>query len=294
MKKVKIIANPSSGRQGIDRRLERIMKLLLDGGYTVNKFETKKKNDAMDETIRACKEDWDILIVSGGDGTVNEVAHGIVLGGRKIPVAILSSGTVNDFSTHMEIPKTPTEFFEMIEEGHTVDVDLGKTGENYFVNVAAGGILTKVAYQVPAEAKLIFGRAAYYVEGLKELATQGIEPISVKIESEEYTNEEEILLFLISNSSSIGGFKKIAPMADVLDGYMDVIIIRDAEIGELANVFIKIFSGEHIKNPNVVYFKTKKISISSASEVPIDIDGEKGSHLPATFEVLNNAFRILV
>ncbi len=294
MKKVKIIANPSSGRQGIDRRLERIIKLLLDGGYTVNKFETKKKNDAMDETIRACKEDWDILIVSGGDGTVNEVAHGIALGGRKIPVAILSSGTVNDFSTHMEIPKTPTEFFEMIENGHTVDVDLGKTGENYFVNVAAGGILTKVAYQVPAEAKLIFGRAAYYVEGLKELATQGIEPISVKIESEEYTNEEEILLFLISNSSSIGGFKKIAPMADVLDGYMDVIIIRDAEISELANVFIKIFSGEHIKNPHVVYFKTKKISISSDSEVPIDIDGEKGSHLPATFEVLNNAFRILV
>ena len=117
MKKIKIIFNPSSGRQTVEKKLDRLITMLLDDGYTINKFFTQKKDDAMNETIKTCKEDWDMIVVSGGDGTVNEVAKGIALSKRKVPVAILSSGTVNDFANHMKIPKDINEFYGEYQAG---------------------------------------------------------------------------------------------------------------------------------------------------------------------------------
>ena len=294
MKKVKVIFNPSSGRQSTERKLDRLCKLLLDDGYLVNKFITKKKDDAMLETIKACKEDWDIIIVSGGDGTVNEVAKGIAKSERKIPVAILSSGTVNDFANYMEIPKNINEFYEMIKREKFIDVDLGKVNDEYFVNVAAGGILSNVGYQVLPETKMVLGRLAYYIEGLREITLQNLESINLNIESEEYSLNEEVLLFIVSNSSSIGGFKKLAPEADVLDGLLDVVIIKKSGVQDLANIFINIFSGGHVNHPNVLYFKSKKVELKTNQDVPIDLDGEYGGKLPATFEVVPNAFRIII
>lgn len=294
MKKVKMIINPSSGRQSMESRIDYLCKLLLDEGYILGKFFTKEKDDAMFETIKACKEDWDIVIVSGGDGTINEVAKGIAQSSRKIPVAILPSGTVNDFANYMNIPARIGDFFDMIKREQVIDIDLGKIEDNYFVNVAAGGLLTNVGYQVQPEAKAILGRLAYYFEGVKELVIQGLEPINVSFQSKEYTSEDKILLFLISNSSSIGGFKKLAPDADVLDGLLDVLIIKDSDVAELANIFFNVLTGEHINHPNVVYFKTNEIKISASREIPIDIDGEYGGKLPANFRVIPKGMKLLI
>lgn len=294
MKRVKVIVNPSSGRQTAETRIDTLCKMLLDDGYLVGKFFTSKKDDAMNETIKTCKEDWDFIIVSGGDGTVNEVAKGIAVCESKLPVAILSAGTVNDFANFMNLPTKISNFFDMIKAEKTVDIDLGKIGDNYFVNVAAGGLFTNVGYQVQPEAKAILGRLAYYLEGVKELAMEGFEPITMKFESQEYTNEEEILLFLISNSSSIGGFKKIAPKADVVDGLLDVLIVRDSDIAEIANIFFNILRGEHIKHPNIKYFKTDKITVSCDTKVTLDIDGEYGGVLPKTFEVVPKGMKVFV
>ncbi|NLY85473.1 MAG: diacylglycerol kinase family lipid kinase [Tissierellia bacterium] len=294
MRKVKIIYNPSSGRQTIERRLNRLCKLLFDDGYTLSKFTTLKKNDAMIETIKTCNEDWDIIIASGGDGTVNEVAKGVAISGRKVPVAILPSGTVNDFANYLKLPKNIYDFYKMIKREETIDVDLGKVNDEYFVNVAAGGLLSNVGYQVPTETKMLFGRLAYYFEGLKEITLQSFEPIRVNVQSEEYSREEDILLFLISNSSSIGGFKKIAPKASISDGLLDVVIIKKTHVQNLASIFFNIFSGDHINHPSVKYFKTNKIMIDSNQLVELDIDGEYGGRLPATFEVVPKAFRVIV
>lgn len=294
MKKVKIILNPSSGKQLTERKVEYLTKLLLDDGYTVGRFMTAKKNDATKETIKACNEDWDMIIACGGDGTVNEVAKGIAESKRKVPVAILSTGTVNDFANYMKIPNSINEFFEMIKREKIIEVDIGRSNEDYFVNVAAGGILTNVGYQVQPEAKALLGRMAYYFEGLMELVREGLDPIDVSFESEEYTADEKILLFLISNSSSIGGFKKIAPDADVLDGLLDVLIIKDSDVPELANIFFNILRGDHINHPNVIYFKTKDITIKSDRDIPLDIDGEYGGTLPANFKVYSKAMKIFI
>jgi diacylglycerol kinase (ATP) len=294
MKKAKIICNPSSGRQTIQRKVDYLCNLLINDGYVVGKFNTEEKDDAMIATMKSCDEDWDFIVACGGDGTVNEVAKGIAKSKRKIPVAILSAGTVNDFANHMELPKNMDDFFQMIKNEKIIDVDLGKVNDEYFINVAASGLLTNVGYQVQPEAKAIFGRMAYYMEGAREIPKQKLEPIRAKFESEEYTEEEDILLFLISNSASIGGFKKLAPDASVSDGYLDVVIIKKSEIGDLAQIFINIFKGEHVHHPNVSYFKSKKIKVETEEEVTIDIDGEYGGNLPAVFEVVPHGFKIFI
>lgn len=294
MKRAKIICNPSSGRQIIQRRVDYLISLLLDEGYTVGKFNTQEKDDAMLETIRTCNEDWDFIVACGGDGTVNEVAKGIAKSERKIPVAILSAGTVNDFANHMGLPRNMDDFFQMIKDENILNVDLGKVNDEYFINVAASGLLTNVGYQVQPEAKAVFGRMAYYMEGVKELPKQKFDPVRVSFVSEEYTKEEDILLFLISNSASIGGFKKLAPDANVSDGYLDVVIIKKSEVGDLAQIFVNIFKGDHVHHPNVEYFKTKRLEVDTEEDITIDIDGEYGGNLPATFEVVYNGFEIFV
>lgn len=297
MKKIKFIINPSSGRQTMEKRIDALCILLLDEGYIVSKYFTQKKNDATSEAIKSSREGIDIIVACGGDGTVNEVVKGIMLSeeSEKPALAILASGTVNDFANYLDLPRNVNSFFDMIKKGNTINVDIGKVNDDYFVNVAAAGLLTNVAYQAQPDVKAILGRMAYYFEGIKELTTQNLEPIKVKIYSEEYTNEEEILLFLISNSSSIGGFKKLAPEADVLDGLLDVVVIKKSAVTDLANIFINVLTGEHINHPNVIYYKTKSVLIEPVStDVPIDIDGEFGGNLPAKFQVIPKGLKILI
>lgn len=294
IKSVKFIINPSSGRQTMERKIDALCKMLLDDGYIIAKYFTEKKYDAMLHAKQTCDSGFDLIVACGGDGTVNEVVKGIMNSERKIPLAILASGTVNDFAKYLRLPRTANDFYKMIKREKIISVDIGKVNDDYFVNVAAGGLLTNVGYQVQPDMKAILGRMAYYFEGVKELTQQNLDPIRVKIHSEEYSNEEEILLFLVSNSSSIGGFKKLAPEADVLDGLLDVVLIKKSAITDLANIFINILTGDHINHPNVVYYKTKSVFIESDSDVNIDVDGEFGGKLPADFKVIPKGLKLLI
>ncbi len=278
----------------MERKIDQLCKLLLDNGYIVGKYFTGKKLDAMMEAKKTCNEDFDFIVVCGGDGTVNEVVKGIMISERKLPMAIMASGTVNDFANYLNIPKNVNEFFEMINKRQLIQVDIGKVNDNYFANVAAGGLLTNVAYQVSTEMKALLGRTAYYFEGIKELTMQNLDSINVKITSEEYSGEDDILLFLVSNSSSIGGFKNLAPEADIMDGLLDVVVIKKSAVTDLANIFLNVISGDHVNHPNVIYFKTKSIYIESKNNVAIDIDGEYGGVLPAKFEVIPKGLELFI
>ncbi len=294
LKKIRIIYNPSSGRQIAQGKLEQIAKILLDEGYVVSKFATSKKNDAYEETKKTAAENWDIIIASGGDGTLNEVASGIADSGSKIPVAILPSGTVNDFAAYMSLTNNVDKFCRMIKSGKTKTVDLGKVNDKYFVNVAAGGFLTEIAHEVPGDMKTIFGSMAYYLEGLKRLAVNTLKTFKAEIISDEFNGNEEILMFMISNTSSIGGFKNLAPTATAEDGLLDCLLFRKCDIQDLIGIFMEIQSGEHINNPNVIYFKTKSITINTNDRITLDLDGEHAGTLPAEIKIEPQIFKILV
>jgi len=290
--KVRFIINPSSGRQSFQKFIDDVSLGLLDKGFEVSRFYTKGAEDALEETLRLCSSDIDYIVACGGDGTVNEVANGIGHSECKKPLAIIPSGTVNDFSTIIDMPKSVEAYVDMIQAGKTKQVDMGLCGDKYFVNVAAGGFLTGVAHQVSTESKTALGRTAYYVHGLREFLVDGIKPKRIKCTSEEYVGEDEAILFLISNTSSIGGFKKLAPLAEIEDGLLDVLIIRKTDMANVVSIFLSLSTGKHINNKDVVYFKTKNVLLESFEDIEVDMDGDFGGMLPMRFKVAEKALTI--
>lgn len=207
-------------------------------------------------------------------------------------MAIIPAGTVNDFSTIIDMPSTVEEYVGLILGNKTKSVDMGKYGDHYFVNVAAGGFLTGVAHQVSSEYKTVLGRTAYYIHGLREVLVDGIKPKKIQFKSDEYESEDDVILFLISNTSSIGGFKKLAPLAEIEDGLLDVLIIKKTDIASVIQIFLNLSSGKHIKHKDVVYFKTKNILLTSRENVEVDCDGDMAGFLPMRFEVVENCLTI--
>jgi diacylglycerol kinase (ATP) len=211
----------------------------------------------------------------------------------KSKLAVLPSGTVNDFATYMEIPTTVHEFTKLLKNQTYQKVDVGKANDKYFINVASGGAFTNIPYDVPSETKTILGKYSYYIRAAMEIPQQIEKSYKIKVTTEERTLELNALVFLISNTPSIGGFKKFSPDAKYNDGFFDVLVIEHSPPFELLNLFAKLLSGDHIHHKKVHYFKSKKVKIDSASDLVIDLDGEYGFKAPIEISMINEGLELL-
>lgn len=294
MERIKIIANPSAGREiGLEITQE-LLTYLAQDEVEIEILFTQKKGDA----TRFASENngEDVIACIGGDGTINEVVNGIYHGKNPANLAILPAGTVNDFGAYLNLPTTARGFYQMIKNGKVLDVDLGEVNDRVFINVAAGGMFTEIAHSTPIKQKTVMGKLAYYLEGLREfISTVGDEKgFQLRVKNDEVDLEVKALLFIIANSTSVGGFKNIAPYAEVHDGVFDVIIVEEMGLSELMELLADIGRGDHINNKRIKYFKTKRLELSSDERINIDVDGEKEGQLPAVVEVIKNAIRIYI
>src|SRR5699024_9685525 len=158
--------------------------------------------------------------VSGGDGTINEVIRGIAEADYRPKVGIIPSGTTNDFARALSIPRDIKKAVDIILDDNKVKaLDIGKVNQHYFVNIAGGGDLTELTYDVPSKLKAAIGQLAYYMKGIEMLPS--LRPVSTIIEYDDNVYEGEIMLFLIANTNSVGGFEKLAHDALIDDGVCD-------------------------------------------------------------------------
>ena len=295
------IIKPSSGKQNIDSMLREIMAtLILDQICShVDVFYTKGKDDAKNRAAELKPGDYDFIVSVGGDGTLNEVTNGLILSESNIPMAIISAGTVNDFATYMKLPQTADGFCQMIKDFQTKKVDVGRVNNEYFINVLAAGMLTDIAYKVPKDKKAVLGKMAYYLEGVKEFPKQLSQNMTLTFNSKEYSGTEDIMLFLVANSKSVGGFADAAPLASVSDGYLDVMIIKKmALLTEAPDLIFKLFQGEHPKHPSIEYFQTKELSVLPTEQtagIAIDYDGEiLEEGLPVDISIVPEALNLII
>lgn len=290
------IINPSSGTKTIQKKLDKLIgKMILENiVHHVDVFFTQKKNDAYQRCLSLKDGDYDFVVSVGGDGTVNEIINGFVTQQLKTPLAILPGGTVNDFATHLKLPTSITQFIKMIKDMKIISVDIGKVNDNYFANVIAGGMFSDIGFQVSKTEKERFGPLAYYINGVRQLHTQLNTHLHLTIKTEKEIFQEDTRLFMITNTSQVGGFKDITPNANIQDGQLDLIIIKTCSTTDLISLLKDYTFNQLEQSPFIHYVQAKTITIFCNENIIYDIDGEEGTIFPIHVSTVPKALNIII
>lgn len=290
------IINPSAGTKTIQKKLDQIIgqMILKKLVSTIDVFYTEKKDDAYQYCLKLKDDDYDFVVSVGGDGTVNEIINGFIENHLQTPLAILPGGTVNDFANHLHLPHDTDDFIQMIKDFQIMKVDIGKVNEHYFANVIAGGMFSDISFQVSKADKERFGPLAYYISGIRQLPTQLHTSLHLKITADDQTFEEDAKLFIITNTSQVGGFKDITPHANVQDGQLDLLIIKNCSTTDLISLFKDYKLNSHEKSPFITYVQAKELTIECDKNIIYDVDGEKGTTFPIHVTVEKQSLCVII
>jgi len=292
--RARLIYNPTSGREEVRRRLPSILQRLERSGIETSCHATESKGDAIRAASEAAARGFDMVISAGGDGTLNEIVHGLSEHEERPALGILPLGTTNDFARAHGIPRKWEDACDLITKRYTTPVDVGRANGRYFINIAGGGSLTELTYEVPSKLKTMVGQLAYYMKGLEKITR--LHPTQMKITAEDVgVFDEEFMLFLIANSNSVAGFDRLAPYASTCDGVFDVIALRKCNLAEFIRIATMVMRGEQIQNdPHFLHFKSSRIEVESDNRVQLNLDGEFGGTLPCVFDMLPSHLQVVV
>jgi diacylglycerol kinase (ATP) len=292
LKRARIIYNPSSGRELFKRELPEVLVKLEKAGYETSCHETTGKGDAEAEAILASTRGYEIVIAAGGDGTINEVINGLANSLIRPKLGVIPVGTSNDFARALHIPRIVDKAVNIIVEGNIIPVDIGKMNSRYFMNIAGGGHLTELSYGVPSKLKTGLGQLAYYLKGIEMIPS--LKSTEVTIEYDGKIFEGDIMLFLVANTNSVGGFETLAPDSNVQDGKFSLLILKKTHLPDLIRIATLAIRGEHINDPNIIYEKASTIRVVAKNRMQINLDGEYGGDAPAKFVNLQRHIEIFV
>ncbi|OMF24413.1 lipid kinase [Paenibacillus sp. FSL H8-0548] len=291
IKRARLIYNPTSGREEMKKRLPDILQRLEQGGIETSCHATIGEGDATLAASEAADRGYDMIIAAGGDGTLYEVINGLTGKSNRPPLGILPVGTTNDFARAMGIPKHWEYAVDLIIQQYSRFIDVGKANERYFINIAGGGSLTELTYDVPSKLKTMIGQLAYYMKGLEKMTR--LRPTELNFSAAGVGEfHDEFMMFLICNSNSVGGFERLAPDSKLDDGLLDVLLIRKCNLPEFIKLVSLALRGEHLNDPHVIHFRTNELKVTTPDYVQINLDGEYGGVLPCTFSVLPSHLRI--
>ncbi|WP_434509578.1 diacylglycerol/lipid kinase family protein [Desulfitobacterium sp. AusDCA] len=282
-KKLRLIYNPHAGRRKLVNELDTVIRIFQEGGYEVNVHRTQSPED-IENTAAHCA-DMDTVVVAGGDGSIHQAVNGLM----KIPMeerpilGILPVGTANDLAFALKLPKSIAAACEVIANGATFDMDLGKVNNRYFVNVASAGLLTDISPKVDVRVKNRLGQLAYYLKGIETLPS--FRPFHVQFEQNDRKYSEDAILLLAVNGLSVGGLRQLVPKASLSDGKLDFLLIKQSDWPETMRLLLKVLGGGKVGSSNMVQFQTKHVSISCERPVSSDLDGEWGPDSPWEIQI---------
>ena len=288
--RVKFIYNPYSGENLILSKLDKVISLHQEAGYTIVPYRITAGED-VGVALNDIKDgNYKYILIAGGDGTVDSVVNAMAKSGISLPIGILPVGTANDFSKFLGMPSDVEEACKQILSSEVKSVDLGSINDKYFVNVASTGLFTDVSQKTDVNLKNTIGKLAYYLKGLEELPN--FRKLHVNILSKEVEFDGEMYLLLVFNGATAGNFN-LATRADACDGLLDIIMFKAVQIYELLPLFIKVLKGEHLDSNKVLYFKTDYLKVECHEDIVTDIDGEKGPDFPLEIKCIKGGLKIL-
>ena len=287
-----VVYNPYSKKNKIEKNIDYI-KASLSTKYSTIDFYKTHGVKSITEYLKENSNNYDLIIVSGGDGTVNEAVNGLVEASYKGDFSVIPSGTCNDFSTLLKFSKNIKKQIETILKGVSTPLDICTINNSYFTYGLAIGKYTDVSYKANRKTKRVFGRLAYFIEGLKEFTKYTKLDLDIEIDDKIFSGSYYTVLVL--NSNKVAGFKIRNNSVLLDDGLIDVVLIEKNLKGlswpRLAYFFL--FGAKH--NKKIKAYKACEIKITSKKALKINADGELAAvSNEALIKVLNKKINIVV
>ncbi len=272
-KKLLIIANPKSGKAKVKVNLLNIVQIFSDAGYEVTVYPTKHQGDATQKTESLSQGQFDRIVVCGGDGTLNEVITGAMHANLKCTFGYIPLGTLNEWSSGLDISRNAIDAAKDIVSGKEIDLDIGKFGDKYFTYTASFGAFTEASYSANQDIKNVLGQAAYFFEGIKSLSN--IKPLHLKFKCNEKEIEDDFLFGAISNSMSVGGIVKFDDsFVKLNDGKFEVLLIKSpTTILQFQSIVDGILRRD-LNRSGIEFFHTDEITVTGGADMPWTLDGE--------------------
>ncbi|MDO4474486.1 MAG: YegS/Rv2252/BmrU family lipid kinase [Eubacteriales bacterium] len=274
MKKMLFVYNPRAGRELLKQVLSDIIDIFVKADYEVVIYPTQSYHDAYRKIV-AFEEEYDLIVCSGGDGTIDEVVTGMMNREKRVPIGYIPTGTTNDFANSLKIPRDLYAAASNAVSGFPFPCDVGRFNDGIFVYVAAFGLFTDVSYETDQTMKNLLGHLAYVLEGAKKLFN--VPSYRIRVEHDGEIITDEFIFGMVTNSRSVGGFRSMVGK-DVKfdDGVFEVTLIRRPKNPiELQEIIASLLI-EQINTDHMYTFKAKKISFESEDEIPWTLDGENG------------------
>lgn len=293
MKKALFIYNLNAGKGLLKPKLPDIIDIIVKADYELVVYPTQNYRDAY-RKVRNYEEVYDLIVCSGGDGTIDEVVTGMMHRKKQTPIGFIPTGTTNDFATSLYIPRDLLKAADTAVNGSPFACDIGVFNDDVFVYIAAFGLFTDVSYQTKQEMKNILGHLAYVLEGSKRIFN--IPSYCIKVTYDDVEIEEDFIFGMVTNSRSVGGFRNMIGDRVVFDdGEFEVTLIKmpknPIEMQEIIGALVL----SKLDSKHMYAFKASKIKFESNDEIAWTLDGEfGGDHDIVTIENKTRALEIMV
>lgn len=292
-KKLLFIYNPKAGKAQIRNHLFDIIDIFAKGGYDVTVMPTQAAGEAV-SMVKDRDEGYEMVVCSGGDGTLDEVVTGMMQCRRRLPIGYIPAGSTNDFANSLKIPKNMKAAAKTVINGRRFPCDAGAFNDDNFVYIAAFGLFTDVSYETKQETKNVLGHMAYLLEGMKRIP--GIKTFHFKVFHDGEVIEDDFVFGMVTNSVSVGGFKRITGKNVSLDdGVFEVTLVKMPGNPIELNEIMASLLNRDIDTEYMYCFKSSEIRFESEKEISWTLDGEYGgSHREVTVRNCEKAIEIIV
>jgi YegS/Rv2252/BmrU family lipid kinase len=290
--KILVIVNLRAGRGKSAEHLETIRRKLKEGNE-LKVYVTQSKEQTICFVREKCR-DFDMIIVVGGDGTLNEVLNGYLACACGVPLGYIPAGSTNDFANTLKLESDPEKACDIFLRMNTRRLDVGCLNGTYYSYVAAAGAFSATSYNTPAKLKNKIGHMAYILGGLTSIPTIKPQHMRITIDGEVY--EDDYLIVAVSNSTSVGGvFTYEDAMVTLDDGMFEVALLKSPDqLNEIGSVLKEVFSHEYAGDYFTV-ISGSHVTIESPKPVSWSIDGEYGGEYYVTeIENHHGALNLLV
>ncbi len=294
------LVNPASDNGTTGRRWPELAHGAATLGLAGDTLFSERPGHLTELARNAAAGGAELLVVVGGDGSVNEVANGIV-GLEHVAVAVLARGTGCDFGAAFGIPRDLAGAVDVALRGATRTVDLGRTshrawdgseGVSYFANVASAGMSGAIAKRANETSKGLGGRISYFWATLAVFARWQVCDVRVTVDGEVRSGRMHDVI--VANCPSFGGGMKICPDAVPDDGLLDVLLLGDLTKRDLLLTLPKTYRGKHLPHPKAELLRGRVVTVDADEPLPVELDGEQPGTTPVRFEIVPGALRVRV